>query len=340
MKIKIYNFLKNQKGNSLKGGQEKYLDYLTNEFMKNSIKYEIIDRPKNINKYIKSIFIIDKKTQNESPTIHLLNGNKALYLEALKRRNRYSKLIYIQHSSFIDIQDGFLKMIIRIVLLKILFLRMNIIIRVSNKTLPKFLAPKKIKTIYSGVPWPEIKCDYRFLKKSKNKFKLLMVGNICKNKNQELAIKILTNSTDLTLTIVGSGQQEDYLKMKYSNYIKQQKLFFKGHQENTRNFFIESDALLILSRNEGLPLVLLEAMSYGLPVISSKAGGIEEVIKHKKNGLLLKKNNLFFLSKNIKKLIDNERLYKKISINSRNTIKEKFTQEIMFNNIYKLINSI
>ena len=87
-------------------------------------------------------------------------------------------------------------------------------------------------------------------------------------------------------------------------------------------------------------MVLLEAMSYGLPVISSKAGGIEEVIKHKKNGLLLKKNNLFFLSKNIKKLIDNERLYKKISINSRNTIKEKFTQEIMFNNIYKLINSI
>ena len=84
-------------------------------------------------------------------------------------------------------------------------------------------------------------------------------------------------------------------------------------------------------------MVLLEAMSYGMPIISSKAGGIEELIKHKINGLLLTKNNKKDLKKNIEILIRDKSLYSQISENARNLIKQKFTKEIMFNNIYNFI---
>ena len=111
-------------------------------------------------------------------------------------------------------------------------------------------------------------------------------------------------------------------------------------QKNTRKYYLDSHILLILSSNEGLPFAMLEAMSYGLPVIANKVGGIHEVIKNKKNGFLIEKNDYISILKNLNNLKINSDLYSYVSKNAKETINSKFTTYHMFNNLIKGIDNI
>jgi SAM-dependent methyltransferase len=62
---------------------------------------------------------------------------------------------------------------------------------------------------------------------------------------------------------------------------------FCGFVANPADLYARADVFLMLSRHEGLPLALLEAMASGLPVIATDTGGIGEVVRHGRDGLLL-----------------------------------------------------
>jgi len=65
-------------------------------------------------------------------------------------------------------------------------------------------------------------------------------------------------------------------------------VMFVGHQENVENFYSAFDVLLISSQMEGLPLVALEAMTSGVPVIGPDVGAISEILQTGFNGVLVK----------------------------------------------------
>ena len=79
-------------------------------------------------------------------------------------------------------------------------------------------------------------------------------------------------------------------------------------------------------------------MSYGLPVIATNVGGINELINDMQNGLIIDPNDLNSLKKAILKLTSDLNFYERISANSRKTIRERFTSKIMYNNLMKIIN--
>jgi glycosyltransferase involved in cell wall biosynthesis len=62
------------------------------------------------------------------------------------------------------------------------------------------------------------------------------------------------------------------------------------------------------SLSEGLPQTMLEAMSYGLPVIATKVGGIPDVIEHAKTGFLIEPGNSEEIKKYIEILLEDEKL--------------------------------
>lgn len=337
-KIYIYNYLLRNKNKLVRGGQEIYLDYLAEGLRRKKINYKIIEEIPNLLILIKSIFF--KKTKKSYiKKIKILNGLNSLYLESILYKDKNTRLVFIQHVNFYDNQEGNIKRFIRWILLKLMLRRVDFIIRVSEKSLPDSFTSTKIKTIYSGVPFPKEAKKINFLNDHKT-IKILMVGTICKNKNQELAIKLLKKMGNIKLTLVGNYKLQKNIHEKYSEYIKDKKLSIIGEIDDPKNYYIDSDLLLILSKYEGLPLVLLEAMSYGLPVISSRAGGIPEIITNLQNGILLEKTTIDDLTKNINLLFKDQNLYNKISKNSRKYIKENHTIDIMSNNIMNILNSI
>lgn len=93
---------------------------------------------------------------------------------------------------------------------------------------------------------------------------------------------------------------------KAKEYIKQNKLeniaFYQGwiSGKNKIELLNRADAYVLPSYNEGLPVSILESMSYHLPIISTNVGGIPEIVKDGVNGFIIEPGN-----KKMKKAIDN-----------------------------------
>ncbi len=81
-------------------------------------------------------------------------------------------------------------------------------------------------------------------------------------------------------------------------------------------------------QNECFPLVLLEAMQHGLPIITTDEGGIPDIVKDGENGLICKKNNPEDMAEKLMTLLDNEQLRLKMGQDGYKKYQEKFTLEI------------
>ncbi|MCL1477300.1 glycosyltransferase family 4 protein [Marinobacter sp. M3C] len=90
-----------------------------------------------------------------------------------------------------------------------------------------------------------------------------------------------------------------------------------------------ADALLFPSRSEGFGLVAAEAMACGLPVFASAGSSVIEVIDHKKNGYLCKRDSIADFTRAIRHLASNDSLRRKMSSSARLSAKNRFSENIM-----------
>jgi len=82
------------------------------------------------------------------------------------------------------------------------------------------------------------------------------------------------------LLIVGDGPMESVLKSLVAELEINQKVLFMGHQNDVRDYFDALDVFVFPSyANEGVPQAILQAMAYGLPIITTRAGAIEEAVQ-------------------------------------------------------------
>ena len=85
--------------------------------------------------------------------------------------------------------------------------------------------------------------------------------------------------------------------------------------------------------NECFPLVILEAMEQGLPVISTNEGGIRDEVKDGKNGFVVKPQDAVALADAIQRLQDDKDARQTMGAEGRRMFKEQFTMECFENNI-------
>ena len=85
-------------------------------------------------------------------------------------------------------------------------------------------------------------------------------------------------------------------------------------------------------------MVLLEAMEYKVPVVSTYEGGIPYIVKDGENGLLCKSQNPIDLSDKLAKLLDNPELRWKMGEAGYKILKQKYTLDIFENNLTEIIN--
>lgn len=104
---------------------------------------------------------------------------------------------------------------------------------------------------------------------------LLFVGRLSKDKRVEPIIRAISDMPNLRLTIVGSGEEYNHL-IKYES----SQVHFTGAvpPSEVKKYMERADILVMNSAFEGIPMTILEAISYGLPVISTNVGGIGEVL--------------------------------------------------------------
>lgn len=114
-------------------------------------------------------------------------------------------------------------------------------------------------------------------------------------------------------------------------------VFFLGNIPNAGMYNSNADLFMLSSNYEGLPMVILEAMSFGKPVVASDVGGISEIVQNDWNGYTLKNEAALFAEK-IKYILDNEEVYSKFSANALERFNRDLTVDNMVNaylEIYK-----
>lgn len=152
------------------------------------------------------------------------------------------------------------------------------------------LDPAKVKVIPNGVEGAFYYDQPRSMHKTP---RLLFVGRLGYQKNlQQLLHALDCASDEFTTTIVGDGEQGPDLK-KLAADLKLKNVTFAGRKdgEELLKYYKQADIFVLTSEREGMPLVLLEAMAMGLPIIATNVTGSRDVIENGKNGLLVPYNN-------------------------------------------------
>lgn len=166
----------------------------------------------------------------------------------------------------------------------------------------------------------------------KNK-KFLAVGRLVHQKGFDILLNAWAKSAapkqGWTLSIVGDGEERIYLKEIIKKFDLSNSVTLEGHSQNMMSHYQNASFYVMTSRFEGLPMVLLEAQSFGLPILSIDClTGPSEIIKHGKNGFLCDSNRIVEL---INQVINNtsEEEYIKLVQNSKCNIQNYDINRIM-----------
>ena len=194
----------------------------------------------------------------------------------------------------------------------------------AEKIVKKYNYPlEKIAVILNGVEkkffLPSISSKYKLRGKlglPLNKIIILTVGTLSKRKNQSLVIEAISQlNSNYIYIMVGDGSEENNLKTRVKELQLEDRVYFLGKAIGQKliDIYHASDIFILTSKSEGLPLVFLEAMAAGLPIVTMR--GLQGVSDIGFNNNIVKCNSYdaLELASKIKNVTINNDIRKSIS---------------------------
>ncbi|MFB0845127.1 glycosyltransferase family 4 protein [Paenibacillus oleatilyticus] len=134
---------------------------------------------------------------------------------------------------------------------------------------------------------------------------LCFVGRLCDQKNPEYMIRAFSQieNEKVVLLIAGEGPLRKKMELLVSKLKIEQKVFFLGEVKNTTEILSISDIFVNTSLWEGLPYVILEAMSVGVPVIATNIVGNTDLVHDHETGYLVNVNDINQLTQTINNVL-------------------------------------
>jgi glycosyltransferase involved in cell wall biosynthesis len=125
---------------------------------------------------------------------------------------------------------------------------------------------------------------------SESDFLWINVANLRPVKDQATLLRAFAltvkNLPNQKLIILGEGGERTKLESLTRELGLGNSVHLRGAVDDVANFLAAADGCVLSSRSEALPMSLLEAMSYGVPIVATSVGGIPEIISHGVTGLL------------------------------------------------------
>ena len=263
-------------------------------------------------------FFISKKIFNKKVIYHIHGGEFHLFIKE-------SSKFLIKH-------------------INIMIYKSDIIIVLSDWWVDYFknqFPDKKITKLDNSVPIQS------FINRSSpsKKVSFLFLGLISKNKGcyeiLDVAERLVQRKVDFEINLGGNGETDKLCKIiteknlnKYVNYLG----WLTGDKKS--EIFKQNNVYLLPSKNEGLPVSILEAMSYGLPIISTKVGGIPEMIEENKSGFIIEPGDLNALEEKMMYFIENKDKINQMGNISKTIVDNKFSNEIVQKQLTELYNEL
>jgi glycosyltransferase involved in cell wall biosynthesis len=149
--------------------------------------------------------------------------------------------------------------------------------------------------------------------------KLLCVGRLSPAKGQVLLVQACSQlrhkGLDFSLTLVGDGPDRQRIEQEIARLQLNKHIFLTGslNQEAVKAHFAQADIFVLPSLAEGIPVVLMEAMSSGVPCVSTPVNGIPELIVNDCTGLLATPGDVDSLTQQLTRLIEQPQLRRSLA---------------------------
>lgn len=161
-------------------------------------------------------------------------------------------------------------------------------------------------------------------------FIIMMASRLEKEKNIALAIEVVKelarNHPKIGLVIVGEGREKNKLSRLAAGYNLENNVVFEGWQDDLVSYYKTSSLFLSTSVYEGYGLTIIEALSYGCPIVSSDVGIASEMISEGENGFVCPVGDEKCFIRKILEIMEIPSLKVNLSINSKTAISEKFIE--------------
>lgn len=179
------------------------------------------------------------------------------------------------------------------------------------------------------------KCNSKLDKKN-----IITISRLDYGKKNDDIIKSFSKikESNWKLYIIGDGKEFNNLKKLINDLNLNNKVILTGYKnkEEINKYMLDSSLFLMASITEGLPMVLLEAMSYGIPCIAYEVpSGVNDIIEDGRNGYIIKNRNELEYIKRIEEVINDSKLRNKLGTNAKEKAKEFSKEKIV--NIWKNI---
>jgi|WetSurMetagenome_2_1015567.scaffolds.fasta_scaffold17202_4 glycosyltransferase involved in cell wall biosynthesis len=182
---------------------------------------------------------------------------------------------------------------------------------------------------------------YKMIYNEYENINLSFAGTIKFGKKSLFSQKLFLSGDNLKKYLNNYGVYEHEIEdfVNYSSLYRAKYLGIVDGDEKIK-LFKKSDIFVLPSYTEGFSFSILEAMKYGLGIISTKVGALPEIIKNEENGFLIEPGNIDKLVLCLKKLIEDEELLNKISYKNQEYVKDNFNISKTSDNFKKIIEDI
>lgn len=303
------------------GGAENYFCRLENELTHPDIEfyfaaakgelYNNIQKKKrftNLNRknHLKNLLVLKEIIRENKIGVYHANSLRMVLYGLILKSSMKGKLriIYTKHN--VTKLEKYLPLIFRFVLNRYV----KRIITVSDfekfQLIDLGIDSSIIMTIYNGVNLQQFAYQR---KKNQTPKKVGILGRVSKEKNQAFFLEVAEacrHHTNLMFYIGGDGPDYQSIQQKIMDLGIQDKVKMLGAVHTPEEFIRNMDVLLVTSHREVFPMVILEAMAVGTPIISINRGGINEAIESGKNGYLLEEHSKQDFRYKIEHLLSND----------------------------------
>lgn len=256
---------------------------------------------------------------------------------------RNPKVVYCPHGFSFLMEGSTLKKSIFSKMETILSYATDKIICVSqyekNAALNAGVPDNKISVIHNGTPAFTAECKTEvspYPTQNTPTINYLFAGRLDKAKGFDILIaamqKVTNNSIRLTVAGISESEVPEHAKLNNITYLGWM------NSKDLISYFAHADALVLPSRWEGFPMVVLEAMSLGVPVIASNCTSLSEAVKHNVTGILFRVSD----SDGLSDIISNTSIdaLQEMGINGAERFNEKFTSEVMTHSTLNLYSQL
>ncbi|WP_203296356.1 glycosyltransferase family 4 protein [Luteirhabdus pelagi] len=208
----------------------------------------------------------------------------------------------------------------------------------------------KLYTIYDGIREEMIVSEESLKSKLDLPSEAFLVGNIANHtraknlsslvKVAELMVKRNGNSNIHFIQLGRKTKSTPELEAEVIEKNLEKNIHFLGFTENAETYLPQFDCLLMTSNREGLPLTIMEAFKYKVPVVTTNAGGIPEAIQHGETGLMTEIDNNEELARYVESLYNDSKISERLVANAHSFFEEQFTAQRMGTETLKLYQKV